>query len=98
MTYLYRWDIKSSAGVYSIPCKDCKLKYIGEMSRNIYNPLYEHKRDIRLDNLDTLFLHIYKTDHNFDFNTAMMLVHIHNNRLRQTFEASAISLLPSVYT
>ena len=34
-----RRDIFSDAGVYCIPCKDCKLKYIGETARNIYKRL-----------------------------------------------------------
>ena len=37
---------------------------MGEISRNIYKNLYEHKRDISLNNLNnTLFRHIEKTDH-----------------------------------
>ena len=52
---------------------------------------------IRLCNFDnTLFLHISETNHNFNFNTAMMLAHIHKKRLRQIFEAGA--LLPSINT
>ena len=38
------------AGVYCIPCKDCKLKYIGETSWNLHVRLKEHKRDIRTGN------------------------------------------------
>ena len=80
------WYIKFNANVYYIPCKDCKLKYIGKTSRNIYKHLYEHKSDIRSDNLNNaLCLHISKTDHNFDFNAATMLAHIYNKRLRHIF-------------
>ena len=43
----------------------------------------------------TLFLHISKTDHKFDFNAATMLV-ISITKSRQIFEADAISLLSSV--
>ena len=45
-------NIFSDAGVYYIPCKNCKLKYIGEISRNIHVRLKEHKRDIRIGNLN----------------------------------------------
>ena len=93
------WYIKSNSGVYSIPCKECKLKYIHEMSRNIHKCPYEHKRDIRLGNLNNAhFLHISITDDNFDFNAATMLTHIYHKRLRQIFEPGAISLLPSIHT
>ena len=69
-------NILSVMLVSSISCKDCKLKYISETSRNINKHLYEHKRNIRLGNLyNALFLHISKTDHNFDFNAATMFAH-----------------------
>ena len=92
-----RRDIISDTDVNCILCKDCKLKYIGETSRNAQKCKYEHRRNIRLGNLNNaLFQHIYKTDHNFDFNATTMLAHIHNKRLRKNFEASAISLFRSV--
>ena len=54
---------------------------------------YEYKRDNRLGNShNAVFLQISKTNHNFNFNTATMLSHIHNKRLREIFEASAIWL------
>ena len=75
-------NIFSDAGVYCIPCKDCKLKYIGETSRNLHIRLKEHKRDIRIGNSNTLFLHISQHNHNIDFNSAKMLTYIHNKNLR----------------
>ena len=49
----------------------------------------KYKRYIRLGNLNNaLFLHIYKTDHNFDFNAATMLAHNDHKRLKQIYEAS----------
>ena len=48
------------------------------MMGNIHKCIYEHKRDIRLGNLtNALFLHMSKNNHNFDFNAATMLAHIH---------------------
>ena len=63
-------DIVSDAGVYCIPCKDFKLKYIGKTARNVQKSVYKHKIGIRLDNLNnSLLLHILKTDHNLDYFT-----------------------------
>ena len=92
-------NIFSDAGVYCILCKDCKLKYIGETSRNLHVRLKEHKKDIRIGNSNNaLFLHISQHNHNFDFNSAKMLTYIHNKNLRRIFEAAAISSLNSLNT
>ena len=74
-----RRNIVSDTGVYRIPCKSCKLKYIGEASWNIHKHLNEYRRDIRVGNLNNALLqHISKTDYNFNFNAAMMLIYRHN--------------------
>ena len=92
-------NIFSDASVYCIPCKDCKLKYIGETSRNLHVRLKEHKRDIRIGNSNNaLFLHISQHNHNFDFNSAKMLTYIHDKNLRRIFEAAAFSFLNSLNT
>ena len=92
-------NIFSDAGVYCIPCKDCKLKYIGETSRNLQVRLKEKKRDIRIDNSNNaLFLHISQSNNNFDFNSAKILICIHNKSQRQIFEAAAISFFNSLNT
>ena len=92
-------NIFSEAGVYCISCKDCKLKYIGEKSGNLHIRLKEHKRDIRIGNLDNaIFQHIFQSNPNFDLNPAKILIYIHNKRQRRIFEAGAISLCDSVNT
>ena len=59
----------------------------------------EHKRNIRIDNLNNvLFQHISWSNHNFDFNSAKMLIYIHHKSLRRIFEAAAISLCNSLNT
>ena len=84
-------NIVSDAGVYCIPCQNCKLKYIGETSRNFYNRLKEHKRDIRVDSFhNALLQHISQSYHNLDFNSAEMLIYIHNKRLKRIFEAGTM--------
>ena len=92
-------NIFSDPGVYWIPCKDCKLKYIGETSRNIHVCMKKHKRDIRIGNSNNaLFRHISQHNHNFDFNSAKTLTYIHNKNLRWIFEAASISFLNSLNT
>ena len=77
-------NIFSDAGVYFIPCKDCKLKYISETSRNLHIRLKEHKGDIRIGNSNNaLLLHTSQHNHNIDFNSAKMLTYIHNKNLRR---------------
>ena len=92
-------NIFSDAGVYCIPCKKCKLEYIGETSRNLHVCLKEHKRDIRIGNLNNaLFQQISQSNHNLNFNSAKLLIYIHNKRLRKIFETSTISLCNSINT
>ena len=49
-------NIVSDTSIYCIHCKNCKLKYIGDMSRNFHARLKEHKRDIRLGNFNNALL------------------------------------------
>ena len=84
--------IISDADVYCIPCSNCKLKYIGETSRNLYARLEEHKRNIKFGNL---LQHNSQSNLIFDFNSVKMLVYIRNKRLRRIFEAGAISFCNS---
>ena len=92
-------DIFSDASVYCIPCKNCKLKYICEISWNLHIRLKEHKRDIRISNLNNaLFQHISQSNHNFDFNSAKMLIYTHNKRLKPIFQTVAVSLCNSLNT
>ena len=80
-------------------CKNCKLKYIGETSRNLHVRLKEHKGDIRIGNLNNaLFLHISQSNHNFNFNSVKMLIYIQNESLRRIFEDAVISFFNSLKT
>ena len=92
-------NIFSDARVYCIPCKNCKLKYIGETSRKLHVRLTELKRDIRIGNFNNaLFQHIPQSNHNFHFNSTKLLIYIHIKSLRRIFEAAAISFFNSLNT
>ena len=92
-------NIVSDAGVYCVHSKNCKLKYIDEISRNLHVRSKEHKRDIGIGNLNNALLqHISPSNHNFNFNSAKTLIYIHSKRLRWIFEAGAISHCNSINT
>ena len=91
--------IKSNAGVYSISCLNCNMKYVSEMSHSLQTRIYEHKQDIHLGNLNNaVLLHMSKTNHNFNFNAATMLAYIHNKKLRKICKAGVILLSSSLNT
>ena len=67
------------------------------MFRNIHERLNEHRKDIRVGNLNyELLQHIPESDDNFDFNATTMLVYIYNRRLRRIFEAGVSSIYYSI--
>ena len=91
------WNLFSDNDVSCIPCKNWKLKYIGETSGNLQVYLKEHKKDIRIDNLNNALLQqIFQSNQSFNFNSTKMLIYIHNKRLKRIFEAAAISLCNSL--
>ena len=65
---------------------------------NLHTCLKEHKRDIKAANLNNILVHISQPNHNFDYNSAKILIYIHNKRLRRTFEVGAISFCDSLNT
>ena len=90
-------NIFSDAGVNCVPCKNSKLKYIGETYRNLCVRLNEHKRDTMIGNLNNAtFQHISQPNHIFDFSSAKILIYIHNKR--QIFETAANSNFNSLNT
>ena len=63
----------------------------------IFTFAWKNTKDIRIGNLNNaLFLHISQSNHNFNFNSAKMLIYIHNKSLRQIFKTAAISLFNSL--
>ena len=99
--YFKHWIIKQSKGC---------LLYFTNIYIYIYIYIYwwnilktsrslKHKNDIRISNLsNALFQYISQSNHNFDFNSARVIIYIHYKRRRQIFEAAAISLSNSVNT
>ena len=60
--------------VYLIKCTGCDKVYIGETGRRLKNRIYEHKRDCRLENLNTgLSRHSWDYNNFFDFDNVKIL-------------------------
>ena len=54
---------------------NCKLEHIGETFRNVHVHLKEHKRNIRIGNLNNALLQRFsQSNHNFNSNSAKTLI------------------------
>ena len=70
-------DNNKSSLVYSIPCKDCKLSYIGTTGNKLNIRLQQHRNDCKPKyanhNKTALSNHHFNTGHTFDFVNAKVL-------------------------
>jgi hypothetical protein len=82
--------------VYSIPCSDCNLEYIGETGRRLRTRVREHVSDCRSSKLSTaLSEHACKLKHVFDFSHAKVLhrcAHYHKRIFMEAWEIQCRSL------
>ncbi|UYV63443.1 hypothetical protein LAZ67_2004096 [Cordylochernes scorpioides] len=78
-----------SGCVYSIPCADCDVVYVGETGRSVGTRLEEHRKNIsRQDEKSAIYQHIRTTNHSFDLaNPSVHYSRIHNKQQRLTLEA-----------
>ena len=75
-------------GVYSIPCRTCGLKYVGQTNRRIFARVNEHKLNIK--NKQTtlaLFIHQHKTNHKIDFDNTKQIANVDHYKTRLISEA-----------
>lgn len=60
--------------VYSIPCKDCDKKYIGQTATTLKDRITRHKSDCKLrPERCALAEHVYSMDHQMDFESTKIL-------------------------
>ena len=79
---------QEEAGVYSIPCKDCPLVYIGETGRNVETRLKEHKYAFRNCNMENaVFHHAYQNNHCIDWNASKLMYKCNNYVKRKIIES-----------
>ena len=79
-------NVKSDAGVYKVPCKDCDLVYIGETGRSLDVRMKEHKRDVKNCNTNNAnFVHAYDQNHSIDWDSSKMIIKCNNFKKRKTY-------------
>jgi len=72
-----KFDSDSNTGVYSIPCANCNLSYIGQTGRNLSLRIKEHKYSIKSDRSSAISEHS-NTGHCVNFNGAKF-IHFEND-------------------
>lgn len=65
-------DLRSDV-VYSIPCKDCNLCYIGTTAQSLRRRLQKHKSEVRLGNNTTALCSHALGGHEFDFDNTKII-------------------------
>ena len=88
--------LENNAGVYAISCNDCNRKYIGE-SDNIPQRMYNHKYQIRRNNLDNpIFKHISDYNHSVTVENNKTIVKLQDIKQRKFTESFFISTVPNM--
>ncbi len=87
---------ENSNVVYSIPCKNCGLVYIGETSRKLCERCSQHTKDVenvqKKPTKTALVSHVNHTKHEFGFDQAKILKKVRNRGLLKIHEANFILL------
>ena len=68
-------ELKQSGVVYSIPCEDCDVEYIGETGRTFGTQQDEHERAVRLkkNGNSALAKHVHEEDHSVAWKKSRIL-------------------------
>jgi hypothetical protein len=86
---------KATAGVYTIPCIDCKdTYYVGETGRSLSKRIDEHTGDIKRNALtSSLYQHSLATRHILNLNGAKIIYNTNNYLERKVVESTLIKEL-----
>ena len=77
--------------VYEVPCKDCELKYIGEVKRSLKTRMTEHKYAVcRGDERNGITVHVHQLQHSIDWESARVRMTARGYWNRRTLEATQI--------
>ncbi|KAJ8910650.1 hypothetical protein NQ315_011632 [Exocentrus adspersus] len=78
-------DIKKINVVYSIPCHNCELSYVGQTTRSLKDRIVSHKSDCNVEKRScALAEHVLDTGHHIDYNNTRIL-HVESNLGKRLF-------------
>ena len=78
----------NKAGVYSVPCEDCNLVYIGETGRDWEVRMKEHKYAFKTCNMNNaIFYHATENDHKILCEESKLLFKCNNFKKRRMVES-----------
>jgi hypothetical protein len=85
-------DVFEKHGIYSIPCKNCELKYIGQTGRSLYIRTNEHQNSTTDSSKVTSAIskHSKIEKHTFDFKNIKLLLYENSGIKRKIGEAILI--------
>ena len=81
-------------GVYSIPCKNCNLRYIGESGRGLSIRINEHKSACRRGQENNMVAkHAWEMNHQIDWDNAKVIYKSNSIGKRRVVEGALTGLL-----
>ena len=81
-------------GVYSIPCKDCSQRYIGESGRGLSVRINEHKNACRRGQDNNMIAkHVWDRNHRIDWDSSKIIYKSNDIGKRRVVEGALIGLL-----
>ena len=92
-------DIKGV--VYLIPCSECSAVYIGETGRTLKERLAEHKRAVRMENVNNgIAVHSLKTGHSIAWDKAKITdreTHWQRRRVKEAIRIQKCQVRMNLY-
>jgi hypothetical protein len=81
------------SGIYSITCKDCDEKYVGQSRRAIHSRFLEHRNHWRNgeEQKSSVAKHMIEKDHEFDSTSIELLKHLTNRIQLDAYESIFIN-------
>ena len=81
----------SPGSIYTIPCKDCNQKYIGQTGKELELRIKQHQYSVRTGQLsNALFVHMNDNNHSIDWNASSVVFCCGNLVQRNLIESALI--------